>query len=101
MFVYCSWFKGIKQFASSTYVRWYKLSIYKQIYCHLTSLPAFRQSYARMCWILQHQATYLTQLSQYIHGDEEIFLEAIDALFGDVKDLLWCQMTNDSSPRFS
>jgi hypothetical protein len=28
------------------------------------------QSYAKMCWILQHQAAYLTQLSQYIHGDE-------------------------------
>lgn len=65
-----------------------------------------------MCWILQHQPTYLTQLSQYIHGNEarifhprnrhihvkqkkpsnisatlkaEIFLDTIDALFGDVK----------------
>lgn len=65
------------------------------------------QTYARMCWILQHQPTYLTQLSQYIHGNEarietihlpenihvnistnlkaEIFLDTIDALFGDVK----------------
>eukprot|EP00435_Cladocopium_sp_Y103_P013208 s1433_g3.t1 len=50
-------------------------------------MPHHLSSYAKMCWILQHQASYLTQLSQYIHGDEaEIFLDAIDALFGDVKD---------------
>lgn len=50
-------------------------------------MPHHLSSYAKMCWILQHQAAYLTQLSQYIHGDEaEIFLDAIDALFGDVKD---------------
>ena len=30
----------------------------------------FGQNYARMCWILQQQPTYLTQLSQYIHGSE-------------------------------
>lgn len=30
----------------------------------------WNQTYARMCWILQHQPTYLTQLSQYIHGNE-------------------------------
>eukprot|EP00913_Durusdinium_trenchii_P030326 g28408.t2 len=50
-------------------------------------LPHHLATYARMCWILQQQTTYLTQLSQYLHGFEaDIFLETVDALFGDVND---------------
>jgi len=69
-------------------LRWFKGLIVPDASCTLVDarMPHHLATYARMCWILQHQPTYLTQLSQYIHGNEaEIFLDTIDALFGDVK----------------
>ena len=35
----------------------------------LVSLAIALQTYARICWILQQQPTYLTQLSQYMRSE--------------------------------
>ncbi|CAJ1339101.1 unnamed protein product, partial [Effrenium voratum] len=49
-------------------------------------IPEYLATYSRMCWILQQQTTYLSQLAMHISGDEaEVFLETVDCLFGDVQ----------------
>ncbi|CAJ1397561.1 unnamed protein product [Effrenium voratum] len=49
-------------------------------------IPEYLATYSRMCWILQQQTTYLSQLAMHISGDEaDVFLETVDCLFGDVQ----------------